>query len=228
MDGQKVNLERFGKEQFLLPPQVTPVLLEAAMKKFLAFFGKAGMSIILSLGILVLIIVIVVALDRTPPLSVVVATTSEATISPVPQTATAFQTPTATAPVSTSTVTPIPTTTPIPPGVTVDWIPTPIRVKDLPTPRPGMGHLMGRAICGSVPWEFQFVYLIWIDGDAYFILQSVLTDEEGRWFLGDLSPTMTYAISGEHPKSMPTQVFTVTANQINDLGDINLPPEVCE
>lgn len=109
----------------------------------------------------------------------------------------------------------------------MDWIPTPIRLEDLPTPQPGMGHLTGRAMCGSVPKPLQHVYLIWIEGDTYSILQGGGTDEAGRWFFGDLPPR-TYGVLGEHPKSMPTQVFTVTVGQITDVGDLSLPPEVCD
>jgi hypothetical protein len=189
------------------------------MKRFLSPFGKLGTSIGLLLTFATLSMVILVTLNGKPPLFVAVATsTTEAPIFSVSQTPTAY---------AIATATPLPTTTPIPPDVTVDWIPTPIQVEDLPTPLPGRGHITGRAMCGSVPWKIRPVYLIWIENDTYSILLGIDTDEEGRWFFDNLPPR-TYAILGEHPKSMPREVFVVTADKINDLGDLRLPLSVCE
>src|SRR5262245_10164674 len=99
-----------------------------------------------------------------------------------------------------------PTPTPIPPGVTVDWIPTPIRLDDLPMPLPDTGHILCRVLCDSAPRPFQFVYLIWIEGDSYLILEAITADKEGRFLFNDVHPA-TYAVLGEPPTSMPKETF---------------------
>ena len=114
----------------------------------------------------------------------------------------------------------IPTNTLIPFGVTPAGVPPPIQLP-LPTPEPGKGHVTGRVLCNGLPKPFQYVHLIWIDGASYSILRVTPTDEAGRWFFGNLPPR-TYGIAGETPRSLPTQLFVINADQITDWGDLDL------
>ncbi len=118
----------------------------------------------------------------------------------------------------------IPTNTPVPPGVTPAGIP-PTLPALLPTPLPGHGHVTGRALCNGIPKALQSVSLIWIEGDSYSILRGTATDMAGRWFFSNLPPR-TYAVTDDVPKSMPTQLIVINADQITDF-DLNLAPSLC-
>jgi len=135
--------------------------------------------------------------------------------------ATAIPTTTPAIPTMTSV---LPTTTAIPPGVTPAGIPPTIQ-SPLPTPQPGQGHVTGRVLCNGLPKAFHSVSLIWIEGGSYSILRGAATDAAGRWFFSNLPPR-TYAVTGDVPKSMPTQLFVINADQITDL-DLNLAPSLC-
>lgn len=129
-----------------------------------------------------------------------------------------------TTPVIPTTTSVMPTTTAIPPGVTPAGIPPTIQ-SPLPTPQPGQGHVTGRVLCNGLPKAFYYVSLIWIEDGSYSILRGTATDTAGRWFFSNLPPR-TYAVTGEMPTSMPTQLFVINADQITDL-DLNLAPSLC-
>ncbi len=175
-------------------------------------------SITLTAGLLIAVFATLYVFSK----GVVPATTFDLlTATVIPPPTTAIPTMTSVIPTTTSV---IPTKTPIPPGVTPAGIP-PTLPALLPTPLPGNGHVTGRALCNGIPKAFQYVFLIWIEGDSYSILQSTATDEAGRWFFSNLPPR-TYAVTGEMPTSMPTQLFVINADQITDL-DLNLAPSLC-
>ena len=153
---------------------------------------------------------------------VVPATTFDLlTATVIPPPTTAIPTMTSVIPTTTSV---IPTTTAIPPGVTPAGIPPTIQ-SPLPTPQPGQGHVTGQILCNGIPQRFQIVFLILIEGDSYPVLRAAPADEAGRWLFANLPPG-SYAVSGEMPTSMPTQLFVINADQITDL-DLNLAPSLC-
>ena len=85
--------------------------------------------------------------------------------------------------------------------------------------------MTGRALCNGIPKAFQYVSLIWIEGDSYSILRGTATDAAGRWFFSNLPPR-TYAVTGDVLESMSTRLFVINADQITDL-DLNLAPSLC-
>ena len=119
-----------------------------------------------------------------------------------------------------------PTGTPVALGVTQAGIPPLIRVNALPTPPPGTAHLTGQMLCGNTPKSLHTVFLILIDGSSYYILQGNYTDEAGRWLFSDL-PAGKYAVTGEMPASLPTQVIVLNAGGVTDVGGISLSPLAC-
>lgn len=173
---------------------------------------KSFGSIALTTGLLVAIFVFFyVFSDRVVP-----ATTTN------PLATTAILTTTSVIPTTTSLM---PTATLIPVGVTPAGIPLTLPAL-LPTPLPGHGHVTGRVLCNGIPKAFQSVSLIWIEGDSYSILRGTATDASGRWFFSNLPPR-TYAVTGDVPKSMPTQLIVINADQITDLGDVPLASSDC-
>jgi hypothetical protein len=147
--------------------------------------------------------------------------------SPPQQAVTAIVTITPSEDLPTASPVPTPTASPVPEGVVLDWIPTLIPpVEVLPTPQPETAHVTGRLLCNGSPRSGQFVVLTWIDGTSYRVIETMVTDGVGRWLFKN-APPVTVSITGEHPKSMPIQIFNIKPDQVNDLGDIDLPPRLC-
>ncbi len=126
-----------------------------------------------------------------------------------------------------------PTNTPRLPGPT-PWIRptiTPVLEFALPTPMPGTGQAIGRALCNGAPKQGHWITLVVITETALRISRMILTDENGRWFVNNLHPGI-YAVLGEYPRSPPddqalNQRRAVKAGQMTDFGDLELPPWLC-
>lgn len=121
-------------------------------------------------------------------------------------------------------------TTAVPPTGTPDEAPTPVNVAALPTPRPGMVSAYGRILCNGILLKHYVISLVIIESDAFVRVETLVTDENGRWFLQD-APPATYTILNQLPADFgetPQGRWDVTADKITDFGDVDLTSIGCE